>query len=102
MTMAPAGTLALAPMAVITPFEKTIVPFAIGADVTGTMVALRIANVPFFPGLLMITDCAKSCVAKKSATATFLVILLLLRFLLRLRLFVRFLLQALAFLLRQL
>ena len=44
----------------MTPFAKTIVPFAIGAEVTGTIVALRMATVGFLPGLLRITDCAKS------------------------------------------
>src|SRR5438477_13202222 len=59
MTVASFGTFAFAPTAVMTPFAKTIVPFEIGAEVTGTIVALRIANVPFLPGLLMTTDCAK-------------------------------------------
>src|SRR5437763_11396705 len=72
MTVAPAGMLTFAPIAVMTPFAKTIVPFAIGAEVTGTIVALRIANVLLVPGLLMITDWAKSCVVKKrSVAATF-------------------------------
>ena len=38
---------ALVPTAVMIPFANTIVPFAIGALVTGTIVALRIATVAF-------------------------------------------------------
>src|ERR1051326_7729575 len=102
MTVAFAGTFTFAPMAVMTPFAKMMVPFAIGAEVTGTMFALRIANVPFVPGLLTMTDCARSGAARTKA-ASVLIILLLLRILgvlLVLRLFVFFLLQPIAFLLR--
>src|SRR5712691_7764488 len=66
MTVAPAGMATFAPTAVITPLSKTIVPFGIGAEVTGTMVALRIANAGFLPGLFMITDCPNRLPAKNA------------------------------------
>src|SRR5437588_496159 len=59
MTVAFAGICADAPIAVMTPFEKTIVPFGMVAEETGTMVALRMATVSFLPGLLMMTDWAE-------------------------------------------
>src|SRR5215212_10805400 len=94
MTVASAGTFALAPTAVIAPFENTIVPFAIGADVTGTMVALRIAYVPLRPVLLRIVDCANALDAISSAAMSAVLRILLpplrRRVLLR---FVRFFLQ---------
>src|SRR5205809_2548966 len=66
MTVAPAGIATFAPTAVITPLSKTIVPFGIGAEVTGTMVALRMANAGFLPGLFMITDCPNRLPAKNA------------------------------------
>src|SRR5213083_1730187 len=66
MTVAPAGMATFAPTAVITPLSKTIVPFGIGAEVTGTMVALRMANAGFLPGLFMITDCPNRLPAKNA------------------------------------
>src|SRR3954470_5603797 len=66
MTVAFAGICAEAPIAVMTPFEKTIVPFGIGAEETGTIVALRMATVDFLPGLLMMTDCAERDAATKN------------------------------------
>src|SRR6266850_363543 len=66
MTVAPAGMATFAPTAVITPLSKTIVPLGIGADVTGTMVALRMANAGFLPGLFMITDCPNRLPAKNA------------------------------------
>src|SRR5258707_15695850 len=68
MTVAFAGIVALAPTAVITPFEKTMVPFGMGAEETGTIVALRMAMVDFLPGLLMITDWAESDPAMTKAS----------------------------------
>ena len=56
MTVAPAGMATFAPTAVMMPLAKTIVPFAIGAEVTGTIVALRMATVGFLPGLFRMTD----------------------------------------------
>ena len=35
MTVAPLGMLTAVPIAVITPFEKTMVPLLIGCEVTG-------------------------------------------------------------------
>src|SRR5258706_1051119 len=65
MTVAFAGMAMLAPTAVMTPFEKTIVPLGIIAEETGTMVALRMAISGFLPGLLMMTDWANIDVAIK-------------------------------------
>src|SRR5438874_7717577 len=65
MTVASAGTFTFAPTAVMTLFENTIVPFAIGVDVTGTIVALRIAKVGFLPLLLRMTEWAKSGSARR-------------------------------------
>src|SRR5437868_6796550 len=65
MTVAFAGMFTLAPMAVMTPLEKTIVPFGMAAEETGTMVALRMAIVAFLPGLLMMTDWANIDIVNK-------------------------------------
>src|SRR5256885_1919569 len=71
MTVPFAGICAEAPTVVMTPFEKTIVPFGMVADETGTIVALRMATVAFLPGLLMMADCANAddvtSIAKMSA-----------------------------------
>src|SRR4051794_22647345 len=71
MTVAFAGICADAPTAVMTPFEKTIVPLGMVAEETGTIVALRMATVSFLPGLLMMTDCATAdeatSIAKRNA-----------------------------------
>src|ERR1051325_6201170 len=66
------------------------------------MVALRMATVSFLPGEFGMTDCAKSEPAKNAQAnaVTRLLIFFLLRF--RFFLFVRFLLQAIRFLLRHL
>src|SRR5437773_8942951 len=105
MAVAPAGMATFAPTAVITPLSKTIVPFGIGAEVTGTMVALRMANAGFLPGLFMITDCPKRLPAKnaqvRAMVRLLILVLRLLRVLLLLCLVVRFLLQAVHLLLRQ-
>src|ERR1043166_8201674 len=109
MIVAFAGICADAPTAVMTPFEKTIVPFGMGAEETGTIVALRMAIVPFLPGLLMMTDCANADDARSIARTKALVFIRhlrlvvvvgLARFLLVLRFVVCFLLQAILFLLR--
>src|SRR5688572_26371863 len=113
MTVAPAGIVTFAPMAAIVPFDNTIVPLAIGALVTGTMVALRMAITVLRPGLLRIVDCASALEAiSRSATASVLRIRLvslrcilgcvLRGVLLRGRGVVGFLLQALLFLLAEL
>src|SRR5581483_6805756 len=104
MTVAPAGMVTFAPTAVITPLEKTIVPFGIGAEVTGTIVALRIATVGFLPLLLRITDCAQT-LPQKNASANANRLLTIARLRLRaaalvLRFFVGLFLQPLRFFLR--
>src|SRR5689334_474279 len=102
MTVAPDGTLAPAPTAVMTPFANTIVPFAMTGPLTGTMVALRMATVPLRPVELRIVDCAKAPDANSSAIASALrILLLLLRVVLVLLRFRLFLLQALFLLLAQ-
>src|SRR2546425_120072 len=68
MTVAFAGMVTLAPTAVMRPFENTIIPFGIVAEVTGTIVALRMAIVGFLPGLLGMTDWAKADVATMQAS----------------------------------
>src|SRR5881227_1296510 len=95
-----------APKAVITPLTITMVPLAIGAEVTGIIVALRMANVPFRPGLFMITDCPKRLPATKAQVRTMVRLLILVLRLLRgvfllLRFLVRLFLQSIRFLLRQ-
>src|SRR5436853_5141722 len=66
MTVAPSGTAAPAPIAVILPPLKTIVQLLQGGAVTGTTIAFRIATAGFLPLLLRITDCAESCSAATS------------------------------------
>src|SRR3954449_2932111 len=108
MTVAFAGICADAPTAVMTPFENTIVPFGMGAEETGTIVALRMATVSFLPGLLMITDCANAddamSIAKRNALIRIghlrLLIVALAWLLLVLRFVVCFFLQAILFLFR--
>src|SRR3954452_7022395 len=111
MTVAFAGICADAPTAVMTPLEKTIVPFGMVAEETGTIVALRMATVSFLPGLLMMTDFANADDAISIAKMTALVfngplrlrvVVALAWFLLVLRFVVRFFLQAVLFLLGQL
>src|SRR4051794_24164105 len=102
MTVAFAGICADAPTAVMTPLEKTIVPFGMVAEETGTIVALRMATVSFLPGLLMMTDCANAddatSIAKRNALVfnghlRLRVVVALARFLLVFRFVIRFFLE---------
>src|SRR5205809_7448749 len=105
MTVAPAGMATFAPTAAITPLSKTIVPFGIGTEVIGTIVALRMANAGFLPGLFMITDCPNRLPAKnaqvRAMVRLLILVLRLLRVLFLLRVLVRLFLQAVGFLFRQ-